>query len=244
MPITAGVLTGKYSLDSRRVRFELRRRQARFRLEVDSAGWLNPVAGTLASLFQDARFVLTLRDCFSWLDSRVEAAFELQQPAGFSPMGEALSHAYPSVFALEEAPLRDAGFRPVASYLQQWAEWNTSVLRDVPSDRLLVVRTEDLSDAADALARFAGVPVGTVQPAHANANVDRARLLSQIPREFIVERAQEHCAAVMERYWAPTGTTFKNDFPYLHPHADGFACGRSVVRLRPHPESDKAHDER
>ncbi len=42
------------------------------------------------------------------------------------------------------------------------------VLHGVPPERLLVVRTEDLSGAADAMARFAGVPEGTVRPAHAN----------------------------------------------------------------------------
>jgi hypothetical protein len=205
IPISVGVLNGEYALDSRRVRFEVRRRNARFHLEVDSAAFLNPVAGALSSAFPHARFVLTLRDCFSWLDSRVE--WELKIPPRrapvFGPLRAALYDQYPEDFAPEEAALRNAGLRPLASYLRAWSEENTAVLHDVPSESLLVVRTEDLNDAADVLARFAGVPEGTVHPAHANANDERVGLLAEIPREFIVERAREHCATLMEEYWGP-----------------------------------------
>jgi hypothetical protein len=201
VPISAGVLTGQYALDARRVRFELRRRQIRFRLEVDSADFLNPVAGTLAALFPGARFVLTIRDCFSWLDSSVEWRLKTTDAGIWAPMRDAMYGSSPAVFAPEEAPLRDAGLPPIAAYLRRWAQQNAAVLRRVPSERLLVVRTEDLSGAGDTLARFAGVPVGTVHPAHAKANTDRTGLLAQVPRDFIGERAREHCATLMEKYW-------------------------------------------
>lgn len=203
VPVSAAVLTGQYARDSRQVRFALRRRSARFHLEVDSASFLNPVAGALASVFPNARFVLTLRDCFSWLDSCVEwdHKYPAHSPTMWTPLGRALFEHSPLAFAPEEAALRDAGVESVASYLRVWTMQNTTVLDRVPSERLLVVRTEDLSDAADTLARFTGVPVGTVHPAHANANDNRSGLLAEVPREFIVDRAREHCAAVMEKYW-------------------------------------------
>ena len=72
VPLTAGVLTGEIHANSARVRVALRRRSVRFHLDVDVASFLTPFAGTLASLYSDARFVLLIRDCFSWLDSRVE----------------------------------------------------------------------------------------------------------------------------------------------------------------------------
>jgi hypothetical protein len=194
VPISTAVIDGDLALDSRRVRFELRRRRARFHLEVDSAPFLNPLTESLAALFPDARFVLTLRDCFSWLDSTVEweRLIPTQDVPLFAPMRTALYRQYPNDFALEEAPLRDAGLRPVANYLRVWAKRNTAVLRGVPAARLLVVRTEDLSGSAESLARFAGVPVRTVHAAHANANSVRSRVLADVPREFIVERAREH----------------------------------------------------
>jgi len=214
VPVTVGVLSGQYAPDSRRVRFELRRRDVRFHLEVDSAHFLNPVAETLASLFPEARFVLTLRDCFSWLDSTVEHDFRDPEPdALWAPLRAVQNGSLGAFFAPEEAPLRDAGLPPVASLLRRWAKRNRTVLDGVPSERLLVVRTEDLSGAADTLARFAGVPVGTVHPAHANANVDHGGVLSEVPREFIVERALQHCAGLMEKHWGPDWTDLQDRLP-------------------------------
>src|SRR6188472_2082412 len=69
LPIGEAILHGDLAVDSRRVRAELRRRNWRFQLDVDSAPFLNPLTPMLVELFDDARFVLVLRDCFSWLDS-------------------------------------------------------------------------------------------------------------------------------------------------------------------------------
>jgi hypothetical protein len=203
LPLAVSVLEHELAVDSRRVRAELRRRSRRFHLEVDSAAFLNPFAGVLADLFVDARFVLALRDCFSWLDSRIEWDFRHSgsSVAMFEPIRNALYHDFPDEYAPEEAPLRDAGLRPVASYLRVWTRQNENVLRGVPGERLCVVRTEDLDRSADRLARFAGVAEGTVVPVHANQNVLRTGLLAGVPRDFVVARAQEHCAELMHAHW-------------------------------------------
>ncbi len=91
----------------------------------------------------------------------------------------------------------------VSSYLRWWVAWNESVLRAVPPDRLLVVRTEDLDGSAAVLARFAGVPESTVHPAHANHRTRRLALLSGVPASFVEEQARRHRGAPMERFWGP-----------------------------------------
>jgi len=183
----------------------LRRRSWRFNLEVDSANHLTPFAGTLADLYPDAKLVLLVRDCFSWLDARVEWDLRFPPTDGTERLAwhAAQFTRYDAVFGSEEAVLRDARLRPLASYLRRWAEATEGVLRDVPEDRLLVVRTEDLGQSAELLARFAGIPESTVHPAHANRNDNRTGLLGRIPAAFVLARAQEHCAGLMERYWGP-----------------------------------------
>jgi hypothetical protein len=156
-----------------------------------------------------------LRDCISWLDSRVEWDRKLPPDTVpvLAPLREARYGRYPEHFAPEEAVLREAGLRPLASYLRAWTDENAGVVRDVPAERLLVVRTEDLDGAAGTLARFAGVPEGTVHPVHANANADRVGLLAEIPREFVVERAQQHCTALMARFWGPDWCALQDRLP-------------------------------
>ena len=205
-PLGAAVVIGELAPDSSRVRAELRRRSRHFHLEMDSAGFLAPFAGTLSDLFPDAKFIMTIRDCFSWLDARIE--LHLHDDALGVPhrgvLRTFLAHRMQhdgDTFAPEEAPLRDAGLSPIASYFRFWTRSSEDVLAGVPTQRLLVVRTEDLDRSADVVARFAGVPGATVRPVHANHRTDRFGLLADVPIEFVVARAQEHCTAMMERYW-------------------------------------------
>jgi hypothetical protein len=198
-PLAAAVLRGELAPDAPRVRRAFRRRSLRFHLEVDAANFLTPFVGMLTELYSDAKFVLTIRDCFTWLDSRVEQL--LHQPPATEGYTSAQYERFDEEFAPEELALRDAGLRPVAVYLRGWADYNQRVLASVPPDRLLVVRTEDLDGSSDLLARFAGVPASTVRSVHANRNEARSGFLGHVPAAFIVERAREHCGALMERYW-------------------------------------------
>jgi hypothetical protein len=195
------VLLGELDADSARVRAALRRRSVRYNLEVDVAGFMSVFAGTLAHLYADAKIVLLIRDCFSWLDS----AADQRQRAVDADVTQRYLHAkylrHGDQFASDEVVLEEAGLVPISSWLQSWAEVNQRVLDAVPPDRLLVVRTEDLDASAEVLARFAGVPESTVRPMHANRNPSPTGLLGQVPAEFVLERAREYCAPLMERFW-------------------------------------------
>ena len=181
---------------------EIGRRSWRFNLEVDRAYFLSPFAGLIADRYDDARFVLLLRDCFSWLDAFVE--WSLRGPPTTS-IGQASVAArygqYRERPAPEEAALTEAGLFPIASYLRYWFELPERVLRDVPAARLCVVRTEDLDSSNERLAAFVGIDPSTILTVHANRNGSRSGLLAQVSREFVMERVEEHCAPLMQRYW-------------------------------------------
>ena len=210
--LATAAFTGELEADSERARAELRRRSRRFHLDVDVAGLLSPFAGTLARLYLDAKFILLIRDCFSWLDSRIEK--NIGNPGHVSSAIYAARYMRQvDPFQREEAALRDAGMLPIASYLRAWAEVSEGVLRDVPADRLLVVRTEDLDQSAGVLARFAGVPEHRVTPAHANHRSSRRGLLADVPPSFVVAQAREHCSGLMARYWGPDWPDLANRLP-------------------------------
>ena len=201
VPITIAALNGEVAAGL--VRRELRRRSWRFHLEVDVASFLAPFAATLAGMYPDAKFVLTIRDCFSWLDSRVESHLHVPRESVRYAYSEAQYGRYGEPFQTEERSLRDAGLHPVASYLRYWAEINAYVLAAVPPDRLLVVRTEDLDASLERIAEFAGVPATTLSTARENANPERTGLLGTVPRSYILAVAREHCAPLMQQFWGP-----------------------------------------
>jgi hypothetical protein len=199
-PLASRVLAGEVDADSARVRAALRRRSWRFHLDVDVGTYLSPFAGELARIYPDAKFVLLIRDCFSWLNSRIERQASVPS-MGASPYFAARYMRYNDSFATEEAALREAGLRPIASYFRSWAETSDGVLDSVPDERLLVVRTEDLNTSTETLARFVGVPPSTVRPAHVHRTSTPKNLLDQVPVPFIVEQAHAYCGPLMERYW-------------------------------------------
>ena len=203
LPIGAAVLHGELAVDGSQVRAALRRRSWRFQLDVDSAPFLSPLTPALVQVFDDTRFVLALRDCFSWLDSQLE--WERSHPSSdlpmFAPYRSALFRYSKDEFTDDDCILWHESLRPVKAYLRSWGERNEEVLRVVPPDRLLVVRTEDLDHSTARLARFVGVPEESVVTSHANQNANRTGLLGEVSREYVVECAREHSAAVMELYW-------------------------------------------
>jgi hypothetical protein len=217
LPIATAVLKGEVDVEGRRVRFEARRRGWRFHLDVDSAPFLNPLTPALVAAFDDAKFVLLLRDCFSWLDSHVE--WERSHPPSdlpmFAPYRAALFHHPGEAFTAQDRLLEQhEGLQPVRSYLRSWAERNEEVIRVVPPERLLVVRTEDLDQSTATLARFAGVPEDSVTTAHANENPNRTGLLSRVNRNFVVECAEDQCAELMETYWGPRWRELATGLPH------------------------------
>jgi hypothetical protein len=214
LPVATDVVAGRVRADAQSVRQELRHRSRRYGLEVDVAQYLTPVAGTLATMYDDARFVLLVRDCFSWLDSRIEK-LAARIPGLVTPWGPWFDALFPTGvgFEPEETALARANLAPIASYLRAWSTVTEGVLRAVPAERLLVVRTEDLSASREPLAEFAGVPASTLTVTHTNQARIRQGILADVPREFVVARAREHCSALMERYWGPEWTDLAGRLP-------------------------------
>jgi hypothetical protein len=198
--MAARVLAGELALDSSEVRRAFRKRSVRYNLEADVAGNLSLFAGPVAKLYPDARFVLLMRDCFSWLDSRIEHVLRLPHD-DITPFHANRFARYSDVHDPVEAPLQDAGVRPIASYLRSWVEISQGVLDAVPSDRLLVIRTEDLDTSGPALGRLLGIDPSTIRRVHGNHHPVRAGLLARIPQQHVVEQAQELCAPLMQRFW-------------------------------------------
>jgi hypothetical protein len=196
----------------------MRYRGARYYLEVDAANFLTPLTSTLVRMYPNARFVLTIRDCFSWLDSRVEQDMALRGPKAPDWVAYKTSlynRVDGSKFSAAERVLGDAGdgVRPVAAYLDLWKRYNDLVLDTVPADRLLVIRTEDLDDSIDQLASFAGVSVATLTPQHANRRKSATGVLAHVSSEYIRESAEAACAALMERYWGRDWLALSNRLP-------------------------------
>jgi hypothetical protein len=193
-------------------RWELRRRDLRFRLEVDSAHFLTPFVPQLTDLYPRARFVVLMRDCFSWVDSllehwariamrTMERRPERSDLAGISAIPRVV-RSWVSVEGQLREGRANAGL--AVALLRAWASGYDRLLAEAPPARTLVVRTEDLDAAGPRLAAFSGVDLATLRSGlRWNVSPSRHGVLANVPPELLVIEAERWCAPLMEQHWGP-----------------------------------------
>jgi hypothetical protein len=194
-------------LDPARARHEMRRRSRKFGLEVDSAHFLTPFVPDLADLYPDARFVVLIRDCFSWMDSLLEhwarvnrAAPEAVGTAGLADTGIRVTWATVSDQLRRAKP----SLGLAAALTKAWSSTNTRLLADAPADRTLVIRTDDLDAAGPRLASFCEVELATLRlGARVGVAPSRQGVLAAVPPAFARREAERWCSRLMEEFWGP-----------------------------------------
>jgi hypothetical protein len=179
----------------------LRGRERRLRLEVNSAGLNGLVVEHLVPLSARARFVLTIRDPYSWLESLIDHCLRGSPSAGYLKLRELQWGGHPRPRA--EQALADRGLYTLDGYLSSWVERYDRALEVVPPERLLVVRTDQLDQRLDDIAAFAGVPVDTLDGtrSHEYATKRRSGVLAELDADHVQDRVDHHCRDLMARFF-------------------------------------------
>lgn len=192
-------------LSEQKMRSYLCHRDRRMGLELDSAYLNGEVVKLLADEFPQARFILTIRDAMSWVDSMMN--FLLNKPEFMtSRKAHIRDHMLvqfgvpPYTYAPEESVLRDKGLHPLSCYLKYWTEHNQRVIDSVPAERLLVVKTNDIGHSNNLIEVFLGLPPDSLSKAvHSNPASKRYSLLEQLPPEFVRAQVEAHCGELMKK---------------------------------------------
>jgi Sulfotransferase domain len=181
---------------------ELRRRERRLRLEVNSAGLNGLVVERLVPLSSRTRFVLTLRDPWSWVESIIDHSLRGDPAPVYLRLRE-LRYGTRRPHPPAERVLADHGLFTLDGYLGSWAERNQRALDVVPAERLLVLRTDQLGDRLGDLAAFVGCPVEHLDPArsHEYAAPERSGLLAQVDPDHVRDRIEHHAGALLDRFF-------------------------------------------
>jgi hypothetical protein len=194
--------------DHRRSEGELREwiraRDRELALEVDSS-WFNIlILDFLLAEFPRARFVLTIRDCYSWLNAEFKRVLRGNSPEPQrGVIRKFLYERKGSVHAPEEQVLKANGLFTIDSYLARWAAHNEKVLATIPAERLLIVRTDQIKQRAHEIADFAGLPRHTVRlnQTHEFQNPVQREIIGEINRNFLERKVDEHCRPLMNRFF-------------------------------------------
>jgi len=171
--------------------------------EVDSSQLNYWFLDILSSEFPGAKFILTIRDCYLWLESFVNHSLERPCDDLWKALRDLRFKKDQFKYAEQEDVLRRHGLYTLDGYFSYWAEHNERVIRSVPSERLLIVRTDEISQSFEKMAGFLGISSDTLD--HRKAFLFKAKqkfnILEKIDRQFLAEKAKAHCEKLMNKFF-------------------------------------------
>lgn len=174
-------------------------------LEMESSYFLFDATPILADMFPDARFILTTRDCYSWLRSVVNRETRYSRPRTYPYWlawnrrftGGRTAHALLEDGRLPERPNELL----LRSYLEYWTHHHRVVQDAVPESRLLVIPTACLNESAGRLDEFLDLPVPLQRVEAQNATTIARGDFSDVDLDYLTGIAHECCGDVMAEHF-------------------------------------------
>ena len=188
-------------LSDRQMRSFVRRRDTLGLLEMDSASFNGAYLDFLRDEFPSAKFIFTIRDCYSWLDSLLNMV--LYRGRTWAPWAQAyvqfLFGLKPSMYRSRRSLLESLD-TVLDGLLSFWASRNREILANLPPTRSLIVRTSRISDSIQGMASVIGIPVASLNKdcTHAFRAVKKYNLLRDLDYSMLEGRFDLHCAALRE----------------------------------------------
>ena len=202
--LAMGLILGKLAED--KIERLLRRRDRALWLEMESSTLAGILIAPLARACPTKRFVLTVRDVYSWCDSWFDHNLNFPEESRFTDLDRL--RLEPEVFppSRYDRPLQDRGFFSLAAYCNLWSRHTRHVLDALPAERLLVVRTHEILARLPEIAAFARVPVDSLQPERGweFRTQRRHRLLAMLDPDYVRETAERCSGELMERFFSQT----------------------------------------
>ena len=189
-----GYVSGQISRDEF-IEF-VRNRDVEGNLELDSYGFTYFFIDILVKEFPDAKFILTIRDCYSWVNSciaNVHRYYEEESIQGLLSLFSNIDHLPDNRFEWID---RSGNKVCLEQMIKIWNQVNTNILNTVPADRLLILKTGDLADSLPELAHFVGASVDDLDILHANKG-DSINYLSCFEPVALEKIFDQHCRKLM-----------------------------------------------
>jgi hypothetical protein len=194
------------------VRAFVSRRDAEEQLEMDpsSANWM--VLRVLRDQYPDAKFIVTIRDCYSWCDSMLNVVISRDIGPDFIQDPE-LFHRLIGCdldwFRDEETVVRWS--EAILEKLLTFWDGQARTVGDCPPARRLVVRTSEISSGLDAMADFVGVPRESMLPerSHSRITAKKFDVLQRLDRDMLRSRFAVHAGSDLMKEYFP-GVTLES----------------------------------
>ena len=185
----------------------LQQRDKKYMLEVESSHPLGYVAEILVDSFPKAKFIITIREPYSWLGSRLNFHHKIDPPH-WREYRDYFWIKKHMGYESEEVVLEKYDLCSLRVYLSQYADHYKRVLKVIPEDRRLIIRTHELKQSIDMIARFAGVPSRNLKISHSNREVNKVRPLGEMNTDYVRKKVWEYCSALIEEFFPETAVNY------------------------------------
>ena len=157
----------------------------------------------MAAIFPNAKFIVLIRDCYTWLESITGHLVSRDVPddvAGFLRWWFK-PERYPH--GPYDRGLAARGLFWVAAHLHAWNRHVDSCIESIPADRRLILRTHELAASHRRLADFLEIPLSSLHLAggHRNRGARNEPFTSFVAPEYIDERVRSIGGANMARHF-------------------------------------------
>lgn len=178
-------------------------RDALLALEFESNWVLGLAIEGLYSTFPDAKYILTIRDCISWINSEINQKYVIGHRQPWRILSD-YRYGPMRVYRPEEIKLSEYNLYPVRSYFRYWSDHISLVLNTVPEDNLLVVRTRDLSSELGTIAEFLDIPLASLDVARSHSHKRTQKPLNihdLVDPDYLSAQAELYCKDIMDRFY-------------------------------------------
>jgi len=182
----------------------IRRLDRRMWLEVNASYVNYCLLDLLLQEYPHAKFVLTIRDCYSWLDSMFNQLLGREHSEFAMQFHQWLGDSFaPGSHQEGDRALAERGFWPLDLWLTSWKEHATQVQAMVPGNRLLIIRTQDIQRDIPRLAGFLGIAPDTLDASrsHDYTAAAKFRVLSEIDPDYLRARVEVICGDLMRTFF-------------------------------------------
>lgn len=171
----------------------------KFWVEVNSSCYNYFILNELLEMYPDAKFILTIRNPFAWLNSWYN-----HQLYGFPdqvlPFFKYLFKTDETPYDPREKALKKMNLPPVCGLLEYWNRHNSDVIRTVPKKNLLIVKTSEITEKTSEIIKFAGYEPNDITPLQTHTFKARKRVnpLKELDKNFLQEKVEQHCGKLLK----------------------------------------------
>lgn len=184
----------------------LGRRDKKLNLAMESSHLLSPFVPSLIKTFPKSKFILTIRDCYTWLNSIINDQINTESRRLRVYWNKAYDFYFFNEkykFLPQEAILQSHELYPISAYLHCWKNYNEAIIDSVPKDRLLIVKTQDISQSLEKIFDFLEIdsyPDQEIVP-HSYTCKKEHHLLSYLDSDYLENKVKNEAGELMKKYF-------------------------------------------